>query len=114
MAYATVLNSPSGNTYLYYNSINIATGDLEVRSYLISGVDADEDGIDDGISEIQEFEPRSGITIDSTAVNLGTYSGVLGVFRQGLNENGNTLFQLILLNMNPALINHIGQIIRDG
>jgi flagellin-like protein len=96
--YATVLNSPTGNTYMYYNAINLADGSMDVMSYLISGVDANADGVDDGMATAQGFEARSGITIDPTSVNFGAYSGVVGVFRQGVNSNAQTVFQLIIMN----------------
>ncbi len=96
--YATVLNSPTGNTYVYYNAVNMETGGVDVMAYLIAGVDADEDGVDDGSSTAQGFEARSGITINPATVNFGAYSGVVGVFREGVNSNGQTVFQLIIMN----------------
>ena len=96
--YATVLNSPTGNTYLYYNALDLATGGMDVFSYLIAGADENADGVDDSSSNAQGFEARSGITIDPASVNFGQYSGVIGVFRQGVNPNGQTVFQLIIMN----------------
>jgi flagellin-like protein len=96
--YATVLNSPTGNTYLYYNALDLVNGGMDVFSYLIAGADADGDSVDDSTSSAQGFEARSGITIDPTSVNFGQYSGVIGVFRQGVNPNGQTVFQLIIMN----------------
>lgn len=96
--YATVLNSPTGNTYLYYNALDLVNGGMDVFAYQISGLDADGNGVDDGSSSAQGFEARSGITIDPTSVNFGAYSGVVGVFRQGTNTGGQTVFQLIIMN----------------
>ena len=96
--YATILNSPTGNTYIYYNAMNMETMSIDVMAYLISGVDADGDSIDDGSSTAQGFEARSGITIDPSTVNFGAYSGVVGVFREGTNTNGQSVFQLIIMN----------------
>jgi hypothetical protein len=83
---------------MYYNAINLADGSMDVMSYLISGVDANADGVDDGMATAQGFEARSGIIIDPTSVNFGAYSGVVGVFRQGVNSNAQTVFQLIIMN----------------
>ena len=96
--YATILNSPTGNTYIYYNAMNMETMSIDVMAYLISGADTDGDGIDDGSSTAQGFEARSGITIDPSTVNFGAYSGVVGVFREGTNTNGQSVFQLIIMN----------------
>ena len=71
--YATILNSPTGNTYIYYNAMNMETMSIDVMAYLISGADTDGDGIDDGSSTAQGFEARSGITIDPSTVNFGVY-----------------------------------------
>lgn len=95
--YATVLNTAAGNTVLYYNAMNLATGSIDVMAYTISGVDADDNDIDDGSAEAQGFETRSGITMEEDTVNFGAYSGVVGVFRQGTNTDGTPVFQLIIM-----------------
>ena len=96
--FATVLNSPTGNTYLYYNALDLVNGGMDVFAYQIAGADADGNYVDDGSSTAQGFEARSGIVIDETSVNFGAYSGVVGVFRAGMNTNGQTVFQLIIMN----------------
>ena len=96
--YGTVLNSPTGNTYLYYNAINLATGSVDVMAYGISGTDANGDYVDDGSAVAQGFESRSTITMDPSKTNFGAYSGVIGVYREGTNENNQDVFQLIIMN----------------
>ena len=96
--FATVLNSPTGNTYLYYNALDLVNGGMDVFAYQIAGTDADGNNVDDGTSSAQGFEARSGITIDETSVNFGSYSGVVGVFRAGMNTGGETVFKLIIMN----------------
>ena len=96
--FGTVLNSPTGNTYIYYNALDLVNGGMDVFAYQIAGIDADGNGVDDGSSAAQGFEARSGITIDETSVNFGAYSGVIGVFRAGVNTGGETVFQLIIMN----------------
>jgi len=96
--FATVLNSPTGNTYLYYNALDLVNGGMDVFAYQIAGTDADGNYVDDGSSSAQGFEARAGITIDETSVNFGAYSGVVGVFRAGMNSGGETVFQLIIMN----------------
>ncbi len=95
--YATVLNTQAGNTVLYYNAMNLATGSIDVMAYTVAGVDADDDDVDDGSAEAQGFETRSGITMEEDSVNFGAYSGVVGVFRQGTNTDGTPVFQLIIM-----------------
>jgi len=89
--YGTVLNSYSD--YVYFNAIDPVTGSMDVYSY----------SVDDDDVTSQGFEARTGIQIDPTSVNFGSYSGVVGAFRAGYNTNGELIFQLILMNPDIGL-----------
>jgi len=67
-------------------------------AYGIAGVDTNGDYVDDGSAVAQGFESRSTITMDPSKTNFGAYSGVIGVYREGTNENDQSVFQLIIMN----------------